>query len=69
MKGPDTDALGTHTMAVEVTAHLTVAATLLSLGPYTPIVHPGEQAIHVVNQAMKDGNLGRLHHALTEHLR
>lgn len=69
MKGPDTNALGQAQMAVECVAHLAVAATLLSLGPYTPIVHPGEQAIHVVNQAMKHGNLGRIHHALTEHLR
>lgn len=70
MNGPDTDALGGHLMAVETVAHLSVAATFLATAPYTPINYsPAEMAIHVVNEACRQGRLGLVHRALTEHLR
>lgn len=70
MNGPDTDALGQSKMAVETVAHLAAAAAFLTTAPYTPINYsPGDMAIHVVNDAMKQGRLGLLHRALTSHLR
>lgn len=70
MNGPDTDALGASKMAVESVAHLAVAAAFLATAPYTPIhYNPGQMAIHVVNDAMKQGRLGFLHRALTSQLR
>lgn len=69
MRQADTDSLGQSKMAVEAAAHLAVAAAFLSTAPYTPINYsPAEMAIHTVNHAMKEGRLGMVHRALTEHL-
>jgi hypothetical protein len=71
MNGPSTDAIGAHDlMKLECVAHLAVAATFLATAEYTPVnCNPAQMAIHVVNEAMRDGKLGLMHTCLTRKLR